>query len=412
MRLLRFTPFLGIILCLLGWVSLANASAQPAFIDQVLYFKENTKEDIYISLNRKVSYRVFALDNPTRLVLEVPLAQWRAGEVNEGREPMSIIKAVRFAQFDETHSRLVLDLKSKPIGMNHRFFIDGKTGKPIIQISLGLADFSEKDDSSESFGAMVDTSGIPIPRMKPRNADFALVGNASGKKVQKPVIVVDAGHGDQDPGAIGPGGTREKDVTLSYARALRDALENTGRYKVVLTRDGDHFIRLRDRIKIARDAKANLFVSLHADSAPTHNARGLSVYTVSEKASDEESAKLAERENSSDIIAGFPLADTSEDVANILIDLAQRETKTKSGKFASQLVYHLDKKVRLLENSHRYAGFAVLKAPDIPSVLVETGFLSNPKEERLLNSADYKKRIVQGIVNGIDSYFEKTTKAL
>lgn len=410
MRVYGLSLFVLVALSALGdWSSAWAGAPKSASVEEILYFKEKEQEDIYIRLSGKVDYRVFALSDPVRLVIEVPVMRWNAQNESEGRPSQSIVKAVRFGQYDNRRARLVFDLNAKPLNMNHRYFLDGKTGRPFIQVMLKTP-VIEVDESSESVGSVVDENGLPNPRMKPRNADFSTVQRSPPKSSQKYVIAVDAGHGDQDPGAIGPGGTQEKSVTLRYAKALKEALERTGRYKVVLTRDRDRFIRLRDRIKIAREAKANLFISLHADSAPGNEARGLSVYTVSEKASDEESARLADKENSSDVIAGFPLADTSEDVANILIDLAQRETKTKSSDLAGGLVKQLDKKVRLLENSHRFAGFAVLKAPDIPSVLVETGFLSNPKEERLLNSADYQKRVIQGIVNGVDSYFEKNRK--
>ena len=236
---------------------------------------------------------------------------------------------------------------------------------------------------------------IPVPVFKP------------GAPESKPLIVIDAGHGGEDPGTIGETGTREKDVTLRYAYALRYALLKTGRYEVAITREDDRFIMLRDRFRMARKVKGALFISLHADSAPTHAARGLSVYTLSEKASDEESAKLAEQENKSDVIAGMDLSTESEDVASILIDLAQRETMNKSTRLADILVAQLGKRVGLLPNPHRYAGFAVLKAPDIPSVLIEIGFLSHPKEEKLINSKHHLEEVVDGLVAGIDGYFRK-----
>jgi N-acetylmuramoyl-L-alanine amidase len=216
--------------------------------------------------------------------------------------------------------------------------------------------------------------------------------------------VIDAGHGGQDPGATGPRGTREKNLVLDYARALKRQL--SGRYRVYLTRNDDTFILLRKRIDIARKLKADMFISLHADSDPGHSARGLSVYTLSERASDAEAEQLAARENRVDVVYGLDLTDQSEDVADILISLAQRDTNNRSATLAGLLTdaSALDR-VKLLENPHRFAGFAVLKSPDIASVLVEIGFLSNAQEEKLLLDKKHRERIVKALSRGIDAYF-------
>jgi N-acetylmuramoyl-L-alanine amidase len=201
--------------------------------------------------------------------------------------------------------------------------------------------------------------------------------------------------------------TYEKDLTLRYALALQQALQKTGRYRVALTRRDDHYLLLRERVKRAREAHGDLFISLHADSAPTRSARGLSVYTISEKASDKESEALASQENHADVIGGVDLSDASDDVAGILIDLAERETREKSAEFADLAIKHLGREVGLLSNTHRFAGFAVLKAPDIPSVLVEIGFLTNPKEESQLRSRSYQTKVVRGLAQAVDEYFGK-----
>ena len=193
---------------------------------------------------------------------------------------------------------------------------------------------------------------------------------------------------------------------LNFAKALKARLLKNNHYEVMLTRDDDTFIMLRKRVEIARKAHGSLFISLHADSAPEEEAHGLSVYTVSEQASDTEAEALAARENKSDVLAGVDLSDERKDVAGILISLAERDTKNRSAMLADLLVTSLDDKVYLLPNSHRFAGFAVLKAPDIPSVLIETGFLSNPREEKLLNSKAYRDKVVSGIAHGVDAYFQ------
>jgi N-acetylmuramoyl-L-alanine amidase len=219
------------------------------------------------------------------------------------------------------------------------------------------------------------------------------------------MIVIDAGHGGIDPGALGITGIYEKEITLSVAQTLRDLLAATGQYDVRLTRDDDNFIRLRDRIAIARAAGADLFLSLHADAHETADLRGASVYTLSENASDEEAEALAAKENKADLIAGVDLSSESEVVTGILIDLAQRETKNHSVQFARLLIDAIGGEAHLLRNTHRYAGFAVLKAPDVPSVLVELGYLSNTEDEALLRSSEYQAKLGRAIVEAIDAYF-------
>ncbi|MBM3628351.1 MAG: N-acetylmuramoyl-L-alanine amidase [Alphaproteobacteria bacterium] len=220
------------------------------------------------------------------------------------------------------------------------------------------------------------------------------------------VVVIDPGHGGQDPGAVGASGTFEKTITLAVSRDLRQQLEQTGRYRVHLTRDGDYFMPLRDRVQRARNLKAELFVSIHADSMGSSETRGASVYTLSDTASDAETAALAARENRADIIAGVDLRHESREVANILIDLAQRETMNRSAGLAHLLVREMGRDVLMLPvRPHRFAGFAVLKAPDVPSALVELGYLSNRQDENLLKQPAHRKRVAAAIQRAIDAYF-------
>jgi N-acetylmuramoyl-L-alanine amidase len=221
-----------------------------------------------------------------------------------------------------------------------------------------------------------------------------------------PVIVLDAGHGGKDPGAVGVNGTMEKDITLQMAKELKVLLERTGRYKVVLTREADELLQLRERIEIARAAKADLFISLHADHIEHSKLRGASVYTLSETASDAEAAALAARENKEDLIAGVDLSTQNAMVTSILIDLAQRETKNMSARFASMLTDELADRTLMVRNSHRFAGFVVLKAPDVPSVLVELGYLSNPEEEEALCSKEHRRALGRAMREAINRFFE------
>ena len=232
-------------------------------------------------------------------------------------------------------------------------------------------------------------------------------GKAKAREAnRKKIIVIDAGHGGHDPGAIGYSGVHEKNITLAMAKELKRQLDRKGTYKVYLTRSTDIFIPLRRRVEIARDYKADLFMSVHADSALNRRATGLSVYTLSETASDKEAAALAERENKADVISGLNLYEQSKEVSDVLISLAQRETRNRSSEFAKCLVDEMRKSVKLINDTHRFAGFAVLKAPDVPSVLLEMGYLSNKNEERLLRQESYRRKLAASAVRAIDCYFE------
>jgi N-acetylmuramoyl-L-alanine amidase len=220
-----------------------------------------------------------------------------------------------------------------------------------------------------------------------------------------PLVYIDPGHGGPDPGTIGHDGTYEKNVTLAVAQELQRQLLASGRYRVKLTRNSDRFVALRERFEMARIDHADMFISLHADSSFVGDPRGASIYTLSETSSDAEAAALATKENKADLIAGVDLSKQNVVVTSILIDLAQRETKNLSAHFAELLVEDLGGVTLLLPNSHRYAGFAVLKAPDIPSVLIELGYLSNAQDEALLLSAAHRAKLGGAMLRAIDGYF-------
>jgi len=345
-------------------------------------------EHISIHLSGRTEYDVFMADSPpARLVVDLPPAHWH-GKVALPKNYEGIIEDLHFSTHDAKTSRLVLNL---PEG-------------------------TEFDDlklvhKKQYYGLEFDLTG----RRKSRGFSFWKSSGsekhekARAKKSAKPVIVIDAGHGGQDSGTSGFNGSKEKKLTLHFAGELKESLQRTGRYRVVLTRTDDTYLLLGERVKRARAAHGDLFISIHADSSPIASARGLSVYTISGKASDKQSAALAEKENKADIIGGMDLSDTSKDVADILIDLTQRETRAKSCKFADLLVKNFRHEVTLVHHTHRFAGFAVLKAPDIPSVLIEVGFLSNQREEQLLKSASYQAKFLHGVVGAVDSYFANYT---
>lgn len=329
-------------------------------------------ETLALSIKDSDPRKVFTLDNPNRLVVDVPALPNPHIRMPAGYDG-KLIRGARFGQFDQATSRFVFDL-NKPVEV---VTVKFESNPPQLLVRI-----AEKG--------------------KGKAAEKTI---RSGKK-SLPLVVIDPGHGGDDPGTIGNYRTQEKELVLEYAKALKTALEATGRYKVKLTRSDDRFINLRGRVAIARKAKADMFISLHADSAPATMARGLSVYTLSEKASDEEAAALAARENSAGALTSIDLSHESEDVADILISLAQRETNNFSATLADLVVVHAQMHdVPLLPNSHRFAGFAVLKAPDIPSVLIETGFLSNAAEERQLKSRAYRGNVVKAVTSAVDAYF-------
>jgi N-acetylmuramoyl-L-alanine amidase len=224
-------------------------------------------------------------------------------------------------------------------------------------------------------------------------------------------VVLDAGHGGIDPGAIGLSGVYEKEIALDTTRLVARELEASKRYRVVLTRSNDEFIALGERVTRARAADGELFLSIHADALPSPWMRGASVFTLSEKASDAQAAALAASENKVDLIAGIDLSQHAPEVSTILIDLARRQTNNLSIRLARRLVSELGQDVRMLNNSHRSAGFAVLKAPDIPSALVELGALSNRDEERSLRTPSYRQKVAESLARSVNDYFDTVIKA-
>lgn len=383
-------------------------------------------------------YEVFILENPHRVVIDISKAEWDKSQ-NKIKDPKSrYIKSVRYGKPRPGVYRIVLDMKV-PISVkedfiippskshpHHRLVLDLK-GKPGKQVAKKMDKVSklkpEKVDPSlpasmqkKSKPKFLDKGEVvekvkPIkPIIKPKTISRAKPkpkADKRNKREGKPVIVIDAGHGGIDPGAIGRSGIHEKDVTYKFASALKGRLEKTGKYKVVMTRKGDYFVNLRDRVAIAREAKSNLFISLHADSHPNPKTRGLSVYTLSEKASDKEAAALARKANYEDVIEGVDLKDEEDDLQKLLIDMVQRDTKNNSAEFAELLVRSLGQEAKLLKNTHRFAGFVVLTGADVPSVLVELGYLSNKTEESLLRKSSYRSKLVKSITEAIDKYFKK-----
>lgn len=246
---------------------------------------------------------------------------------------------------------------------------------------------------------------VPIP---PVARGIALPRVEGPRDASRPLVVIDAGHGGHDPGAISAQtGVREKDVTLAVARAIRDALLKAGRVRVALTREDDRFLVLQERYGIARKLNANLFISVHADSADNPQAQGATIYTLSETASDREAARLAARENRADVLNGVNLGGQSDDVSSILIDLTQRETMNVSANFAKLLRREAGAYMPFRGVYHRFASLMVLKAPDTPSVLFETGYLSNEHDAAFLASPQGQADIARGVARAIEVHFAR-----
>lgn len=278
----------------------------------------------------------------------------------------------------------------------------------------GFASYSGVSDEAKNVESKPSSKNVVVDAPVPKKShegyngpelDSLIDSIESINEVKKRVIIIDAGHGGKDSGTVGHGRVKEKDIVLLYAKELAQKLKQKKKYQVYLTRDRDIFLSLRMRNRIARKFNADLFISVHADAAPNKKARGLSIYTLSEKASNKEAALLAKKENKADVIAGVDLRDMEKDVSDTLIDLSMREAKNKSRIFAGILNKRLKTKVRVRENALHSAGFVVLKNSNMASVLLEIGFLSNKYDTRNLRKKSYRRDLISGVIASIDEYF-------
>ncbi len=397
---MKIKTFLFFVLSILFVVS--NAFATTVSDVRLSTFSNGTGR-IVVESAQKIDPKIFTLENPKRLVLDIPKANISSSVSKKDFKTGPVVSKIRFGKPQKDVSRIVVDL-GENISESH-FTLPPENNKGIWRFVLDLKPSNPVKGSgyqaTASAKVLSDASNVQKQTTKPSlKTQSGLLPFGKSKKV----IVLDAGHGGQDPGAISKNGHFEKDLTLKMAKETKTLLEKAG-YKVVLTRDRDIFITLRGRVKKAHEAKADLFVSIHADSARNTKARGLSIYTISEKASDKEAAALAERENKSDILLGMDLDDYQQEVSSVLIDLAKQDTMKESRVYADLVVKEMQRTVQLLPNAHRFAGFAVLKSPNIPSVLLEMGYMSNRHEEREMQKAAYRKKLGQALVRAVDAYF-------
>lgn len=332
---------------------------------------------VVFDLSRNIQHNLFVLSDPHRIVID--LSNTRASSaLDVSDQTTNLMKGIRSAARDSGELRVVLDLKTK---VRPRSFIlqpDGESGFRLV-IDLHVTN--------------LDPTPIITSQQERR------------KQKKEMIIAIDPGHGGRDPGAIGRKGTREKDITLALAKKLKVLVNKTPGFKAVLTREGDQYMALRNRVKKARAHRADLFLSLHTDSFRNPSARGASVYALSLNGASSEAARLlAEKENSSDLIGGISLDDKDELIASVLLDLSQTATIQDSLELGSDVLKHMGKISRLNNKAVQQAEFAVLKAPDMPSILIETAFLSNPKEEINLRSSRHQQKIASAIFDGIKAH--------
>lgn len=341
-----------------------------------------------LTLSRAVEARGFVMERPDRAVIDLPEVNFQL-ESGTGSRRDGLVQSFRYGLFAPGRSRIVIDLTAPATVGRIESVTRARDGAVLLTIPLQRAD----RDAFRKAAAAADPAPAQARSAPPEPTD------------QRPLIMVDAGHGGTDPGAIAVGGVFEKDIVFGFAQALVEKLEAAGRYRVRMTRDRDVFVPLADRVRLAREAKADLFVSIHADSISAAQVRGATIYTNAEKATDAESAKLAERENRADAAAGADAAEAPPDIADILQELTLRETRGFSSGFARTLMGQLAPVIEMSAKPHREARFVVLRSPDVPSVLVELGYLSSKRDLEMLQSPEWRAGVTGSMAKAIDLFF-------
>ncbi|HRF10498.1 MAG TPA: N-acetylmuramoyl-L-alanine amidase [Xanthobacteraceae bacterium] len=357
---------------------------------------DTNRTRLVIDLNRKVEVRAYQIANPNRIVIDLPEVTFDL-PVGAGKQSRGLIAAYRYGNFAPGKARIVIDLR-EPANIDKTFVIPAVEDQPARLV----IDLVRTDAANFLKQAIIPEKPQPKAQVQQPPADL------------RPLIVIDPGHGGPDTGAIAKTGDEEKEVVLQVAKQLRAELLKTNRYRVIMTRDDDTFVPLDERVSIARTNAAALFISVHADSLSkgTGEASGATVYTVSERASDKEAQSLADKENRADILAGYNLASQPDDVANILFNLAQRDTMNASAMFARTLVGTLKKSARLHKSPLKSAGFVVLRSPEVPSVLLELGYLSSPADLKQMTSEAWREKVSRSVVEAIDKFFASRTSTL
>lgn len=355
---------------------------------------DGARTRLRLTLSQPVAHRAFVLEGPDRVVLELPEVEFRL-PVDKARRRQGLVASFRYGLFAPGRSRVVIDLTQPAKIAALEIGPGGEDGTSILALELARSDReSFRQAAAEARAAVAGPAPGPSPAPSAQNDD-------------RPLVMIDAGHGGIDPGAIASSGVFEKDIVLDFAHRLGQRLGASGRYRVEMTRERDTFVTLSERLRLARAAQAQLFISIHADSissAPTMH--GATIYTGAERATDAASATLAERENKADAAAGLDAHDPVTEVTDILQDLTHRETRSFSQRFAKRLLGQLAPVMKMSVKPHREAGFKVLRSPDVPSVLVELGYLSNKTDLEKLMSSEWRDRATAAMAAAIDHYFK------
>lgn len=384
-----------------GWGPAKAQDGALNVVEATRVVGDGTRTRFIADLTAEVPIRVFALADPYRIVIDLPEVHFQL-PVGTGESGFALITAYRFGLISRGQSRIVLDV-GQPVAVANSYVLAAVGDEP-ARLVVDLVPTTREAFLATAFEYQENggTQG-PAPASPP------LGDNYNDNRL---VIVIDPGHGGIDPGAIGANDVLEKDVVLAFSLELAAQLRAIGGYEVFLTREGDTFPSLDDRVAFARQHGADLFLSIHADSLPNHpSVRGAAVFTISERASNQMVAELAARENRADILAGLNIADANEEVFDILVDFARRETKNFSILFARELLAQLEQATVLAPTPHQEAAFVVLKAPDVPSVLIELGFLTNAEDERILQTEAWQERTAAAVVEAIDVFFETRVAA-
>lgn len=375
----------------LVWVTMAEARAQG---DGSTVFS--------MVLSRGLTAEVYTLSSPYRVIIDMPEVVFALAP-GSGKEGSGLVRTFRYGLFSEGQGRVVLDTEG-PVRIAKAEMVRGGDGRGReVRFDIRLAPM-EAGAFGQGTGAGLAAKPSAVP------PDVAERPEKTGGN--KPIVVIDAGHGGIDPGAVGRSNTYEKTIVLAVSLALRDALQKTGKYRVRMTREKDVFLSLDKRLHLSRIFGADLFLSIHADSvaeeAVANAISGATVYTLSDRASDEQARLMAEKENASDLLAGIAADDAGGgDVSSILIDLMQRESSNFSTDFSNLLVRTLKNRIKLARKPKRSAAFKVLKQTHAPAVLIELGYLTNPGDEERLKSPEWQAKVAQAIMDAVDSYFSK-----
>lgn len=374
----------------------SNPNGNPPIVLSARIGEHEDRTRFVIELSDPVNLRTFTLTNPDRVVVDMPEVSWRLGAPPRP-SGFGSVKSYRYGVFRKGNSRMVIDL-NRPVTVSDALVIPPSNGFGYRVVIDLFPTQRGKFNADAGWPADLKARETDAERL---TALMAEAPRPAGRKV----VVIDPGHGGIDSGTNGVNGLQEKDLVLAEGLKLANVLQARG-YVVHMTRDSDVFIPLPERVAVARKLKADLMISLHADSNPDPDVNGLSIYTLNDGRSDREAAALAKRENQSDIIAGVDLSNADSPVAPILIDLAQRDTMNCSSRFAETALGQLHSVTDILARSpHRAASLAVLVAPDVPAVLIELGYLSNSSDAAQMNTEAWRAKVAQAIGNAVDRHF-------